>query len=99
MPVRTSHSGNARLFPLQRTWLKVNWWTNGVKPDGQRKWEGVPQDAFAASGHNNNDLFIIPSWGMVVVRLGLDEGGQGGFEISDATHAAFLRRLGETLVK
>jgi CubicO group peptidase (beta-lactamase class C family) len=72
-----------------------NWWTNGIKPDGKRKWEGIPSDVFSASGHNNNDMFVIPSWGMVVVRLGLDQEGEGGFAISDATYAAFLRLLGE----
>lgn len=72
-----------------------NWWTNGVKPDGKRKWPGVPGDAFAASGHNNNDLFIIPSWNLVVVRLGLDEGS--GYAISDEVYAGFLRRLGWAL--
>jgi hypothetical protein len=74
-----------------------NWWTNGFKPDGKRRWEGVPAETFAASGHNNNDMFVIPSWGMVVVRLGLDQGGQGGFAIPDDTYAAFLRLVGESL--
>jgi CubicO group peptidase (beta-lactamase class C family) len=74
-----------------------NWWTNGFKPDGKRKWEGVPAETFAASGHNNNDMFVIPSWGMVVVRLGLDQSGRGGFAIPDDTYAAFLRLLGESV--
>jgi CubicO group peptidase (beta-lactamase class C family) len=74
-----------------------NWWVNGVKPDGARKWPGIPAGAFSASGHNNNDLFVIPTWDMVVVRLGLDEGGAGGFSIPDETYATFLRKLGESL--
>ena len=72
-----------------------NWWTNGLKPNGKRKWQGVPTDAFAASGHNNNDLFIVPSWNIVAVRLGLDQ--SGGFAISDEVYAEFLRRLGAAL--
>ncbi len=74
-----------------------NWWTNGAGPDGRRKWPGVPEEAYSASGHNNNDMFVIPSWGMVVVRLGLDQGGQGGFAVSDEVWAEFLRKLGEAL--
>jgi CubicO group peptidase (beta-lactamase class C family) len=74
-----------------------NWWTNGIKPDGARKWPGIPAEAYSASGHNNNDLFIIPSWGMVVARLGLDQGGANGFAISDATYAEFLGRIGAAL--
>lgn len=74
-----------------------NWWTNGIKPDGKRKWPGVPADVFSASGHNNNDLFVVPSWGMVVVRLGLDQQGRNSFAISDEVYAAFLRKLGEAL--
>ncbi len=32
-----------------------NWWTNGVKPNGRRKWPGAPAKTFAASGYNNNE--------------------------------------------
>ncbi len=74
-----------------------NWWTNGVKPGGGRKWPGVPIDAYAASGHNNNDMFVIPSWSMVVVRLGLDQSGEDDFAITDETYAAFLRLVGEAI--
>jgi hypothetical protein len=34
---------------------------------------------------------------MVVVRLGLDQSGRGGFAIPDDTYAAFLRLLGESV--
>jgi CubicO group peptidase (beta-lactamase class C family) len=74
-----------------------NWWTNGAGPDSRRKWEGVPPEAFAASGHNNNDMFVIPPWGTVVVRLGLDQEGEGGFAIEDEAYGEFLRLLGEAL--
>jgi CubicO group peptidase (beta-lactamase class C family) len=33
-----------------------NWWTNGIKPDGQQKWPGAPLGTYAASGYNNNDM-------------------------------------------
>jgi CubicO group peptidase (beta-lactamase class C family) len=73
-----------------------NWWTNGVRSNGQPLWPGVPSSAFAASGWNNNRLFVIPDWDMVVVRLGQDQ--TKGFAITGATWAEFLRRLGAALV-
>ncbi len=71
-----------------------NWWTNGVRADGTRKWPGVPVDTYAASGYNNNDMFVVPAWNMVVVRLGLD---QNQFPITDGIYDEFLRRIGASL--
>jgi CubicO group peptidase (beta-lactamase class C family) len=73
-----------------------NWWCNGLGADGMRKWPGAPEVTFAASGFNNNDLFVIPEWNMVVVRLGLDEQTDG--KITDATYGAFLARLGAAII-
>ncbi|MGH7946604.1 MAG: serine hydrolase domain-containing protein [Opitutaceae bacterium] len=70
-----------------------NWWTNGVKPDGRRKWPGAPPATFAASGHNNNKLFVVPDWDMVIVRLGLD---QRDGKIPDAVWSRFLALIGES---
>jgi CubicO group peptidase (beta-lactamase class C family) len=50
----------------------LNWWVNGVKPDGSRKFPAAPAGMFWASGHNNNKCFVVPEWNMVIVRLGLD---------------------------
>ena len=69
-----------------------NWWVNGVEPDGQRKWPEAPTSTFAALGHNNNAMFVIADWKMVIVRLGLDQ--QDG-KISDAEWSDFLRLVGE----
>jgi len=49
-----------------------NWWINGIKPDGRRVMPGAPAEIFWASGHNHNKCFVIPSWKMVVVRMGED---------------------------
>ena len=68
-----------------------NWWTNGVKMDGRRKWPDAPTGTYAASGYNNNDMFVIPEWNMVIVRLGLD---QRQFRITDEIYGEFLRRVG-----
>jgi CubicO group peptidase (beta-lactamase class C family) len=71
-----------------------NWWVNGVKPDGKRKWPGATDRTFAALGHNNNLLFVVPEWQMVVVRLGLDQADR---KIADAEAGEFLRRVGDAV--
>jgi hypothetical protein len=71
-----------------------NWWRNGRHPDGQRKWPGAPKTTFAASGYNNNDLFVIRDWNMVIVRLGLDQNDRA---IQDEEYGAFLRQVGEAI--
>jgi CubicO group peptidase (beta-lactamase class C family) len=71
-----------------------NWWTNGIKPDGKRKWPGAPLGTYSASGYNNNDMFVIPEWDMVIVRLGLD---QNEFKISDDIYSTFLQKIGQSI--
>ena len=68
-----------------------NWWCNGIQADGTQKWQGAPTSTFAASGYNNNDLFVIPDWNIVVVRLGLDEQEH---KITDNEYSTFLTKLG-----
>jgi len=68
-----------------------NWWVNGVRADGTRKWPGVPLGTYAASGHNNNDMFVIPEWSIVIVRLGLDQQTDG--PITDVTWSTFLQKV------
>ncbi|MHC4227161.1 MAG: serine hydrolase domain-containing protein [Planctomycetota bacterium] len=71
-----------------------NWWANGINTGGKRKWPGAPVGTYAASGYNNNDMFIIPKWNMVIVRLGLD---QRDFPITDSIYSTFLRKVGEAI--
>ena len=59
-----------------------------------RLWSGAPEGTFAALGHNNNKLFVIPEWRMVVVRLGLDQKER---KITDLECGEFIRLLGESL--
>lgn len=51
---------------------RFNWWVNGIGPDQLRRFPAAPAGLFYASGHNNNQCFVIPEWKMVIVRLGLD---------------------------
>ncbi|MCU0915928.1 MAG: beta-lactamase family protein, partial [Planctomycetes bacterium] len=71
-----------------------NWWVNGVQADGRRKWPGVPVGTYSASGFNNNDMFVIPEWNMVIVRLGLDQNQRA---ITDTVYSNFLSKVGQAL--
>lgn len=72
-----------------------NWWVNGIKANGKRRWRGAPVGTYSASGYNNNDMFIIPKWRMVVVRLGLD---QGKLKITDQTYNTFFEKIGGAMI-
>jgi CubicO group peptidase (beta-lactamase class C family) len=67
-----------------------NWWVNGTKPDGQRKWPGATDRTFAAMGHNNNLLIVVPESRMVIVRLGLDQADR---KITDIVIGEFLKQI------
>ncbi|UCC97534.1 MAG: serine hydrolase [Phycisphaerales bacterium] len=73
-----------------------NWWTNDTKPNGKRNWPGAPHCTYSASGYNNNDMFIIPKWNMVIVRLGLD---QRDVPITNAIYGAFLEKIGQAVTQ
>lgn len=68
-----------------------NWWVNGVKPDGQRKFPHAPPGTYCGAGHNNNYCFVIPEWNMVIVRLGLDGNAR------DQVWSDFLGTVGAAL--
>jgi CubicO group peptidase (beta-lactamase class C family) len=68
-----------------------NWWRNGLKWDGMRKFPAAPEEMFWAAGHNNNLCFVIPEWDMVIVRLGLDGKAQ------DGVWNAFLEQVGQAV--
>ncbi len=72
-----------------------NWWLNGIKHDGKRKWPGAPPSTYSASGYNNNDMFVIPEWDMIIVRLGLD---QTEFNITDKIYGTFLQKVGQAIM-
>jgi hypothetical protein len=72
-----------------------NWWLNGIKHDGKRKWPGAPPSTYSASGYNNNDMFVIPEWDMIIVRLGLD---QTEFNVTDKIYGTFLQKVGQAIM-
>jgi CubicO group peptidase (beta-lactamase class C family) len=72
-----------------------HWWPNGITPEGKRRWPNAPLCTYSRSGHNNNDLFIIPAWNMIIVRLGLD---QQEDEITTAEYNVFLKKVGEAIL-
>ncbi|MHC4630930.1 MAG: serine hydrolase [Planctomycetota bacterium] len=72
-----------------------HWWPNGITPSGKRRWPNAPLSTYSRSGYNNNDLFIIPAWNMVIVRLGLD---QQEDEITTAEYNVFLKKVGEAIL-
>ena len=50
------------------------WWLNRGSGDN-KEWEGVPDDAYAAEGHDGQYVVVIPSRDMVIVRLGVSRNG------------------------
>jgi len=100
MAIKSHVAASTPLEPLSgadgRGAYGFNWWTNGIRPDGKRNWPGAPPDTYSASGYNNNDMFVIPSWNMVIVRLGLDE---RDFVITDAIYGAFLEKVGQAITQ
>lgn len=68
-----------------------NWWRNGRRADGRLQWPGAPESTYAASGYNNNKLFVIPDWSLVIVRTGLDQSEK---KITDQEWGEFIKRIG-----
>lgn len=47
----------------------MSWRTNPL-PDGSLRWPELPEDTFYASGHDGQKVIVVPSEGLVVVRMG-----------------------------
>jgi CubicO group peptidase (beta-lactamase class C family) len=64
----------------------AGWWLNAGSTGNpaDRPWPELPPDAYAASGHSGQWVFVVPSARLVVVRLGLsvpDNGYDGAREL------------------
>lgn len=57
------------------------WWLNR-QVDGGLEVPGLPEDAYWASGHDGQRVFVIPSEGLVIARLGFSP-GLGGDPLAD----------------
>lgn len=89
--IPTGHSSSAK----SAGFYGYNWWTNGINADNEHKWSDAPVSTYSASGFNNNDMFVIPEWDMVIVRLGLD---QNEVLITDAIYSTFLQKVGQSII-
>ena len=56
----------------------MGWWSNGPK-GSVKHMDALPKESYYASGFNNNKMWVIPKWDMVIVRLGADGMPRGSF--------------------
>jgi CubicO group peptidase (beta-lactamase class C family) len=57
------------------------WWLNGFdeKDINKKAYPGIPDDMYYADGYAGQDIYIIPSKKLVIVRLGVNGMDEDGF--------------------
>jgi CubicO group peptidase (beta-lactamase class C family) len=67
----------------------IGWWTNA-----RGLWPELPRDTFLAAGARHQILLVVPSWDLVVVRVGESLGrARWGGDYWSALHETMLRPL------
>lgn len=71
----------------------AGWWVNRL-PDGSLVDPALPADAYWATGHDGQRMYVVPSAGLVVVRLGFSPDVAGdNLRVGDLV-AELVSRLG-----
>ncbi len=91
VPASTPHSGIRPAFDGRGVY-GFNWWVNGVKPNGERKWPSAPLKTFSAWGVEENRIWVVPEWGIVIVRVA------NSGDVSDTVWDGFFARLKDAVV-
>jgi CubicO group peptidase (beta-lactamase class C family) len=75
----------------------AHWWLNAGDPRdaARRPWPALPTDTYAATGHNGQYVFVVPSAKLVVVRLGLSLPDHGRDDGAVELVADLIRHYGE----
>lgn len=73
----------------------LNWWVNGIQPNGQRLWPAAPPRTFFANGLHANVCIVVPEWNMVIARTngGRPDGRPNSPENIDAIWNEFFKDL------
>lgn len=74
----------------------AHWWLN-ADPESTtepRRWPDLPSDLFLASGFEGQYVVVLPSDGLVIVRLGVDRGARFDIGAFSARVRAVLRGSG-----
>ncbi|NLT29838.1 MAG: serine hydrolase [Propionibacterium sp.] len=69
------------------------WWVNQL-PDESLKNPALPADAYWASGHDGQRLYVVPSADLVVLRLGFSPGVEGADLRTDELLAEVVDTIG-----
>ncbi|WP_157729990.1 serine hydrolase domain-containing protein [Bacterioplanes sanyensis] len=70
----------------------MGFWLNGIKADGNRRFNQLPAEVFWARGHDGQYVMVLPQHELVIARFGLTPGKNDGLE---ALAAGLIQHLEE----